>query len=103
MQKATDNEENAHYNDETLFADGIVEFHPEIYAALSNEEQRILQTYYLTGKSTPTNIFDYRSELLRQHPDINDKAQVVLQKILHMLNISKFQYTTQPSDGLDGN
>lgn len=29
MEKATDNEPNAHYNDEVLFLDEIVESHPK--------------------------------------------------------------------------
>lgn len=49
MEKATDNNTNARYNDEIIFIDGIVDVHPEVLAAMSDEDRETLEVYYLVG------------------------------------------------------
>ena len=95
MPSATDNELNARYNDEVLFLDGIVEFHPEAIAGLSAEDRRVLGVYYGLGQPTPENIFAFRQELSQTQPDIETQAKAVFAKVLASLHIDEFHYTTQ--------
>jgi hypothetical protein len=97
MEKATDNKINARFNDEIIFIDGIVETHPEIYTALSDEDREALQVYYLVGQPTPENVFEYRSELVRLDPHIQARAARAFNKLLAMLDIDDFKYTTKPT------
>jgi hypothetical protein len=64
MQKATDNGANAHYNDECLFVDDILEFHPEVLDSLPAEDREALKVYYLVGEPAPENIFEHREDLI---------------------------------------
>ena len=100
MERATSNEANAHYNDEILFLDGVVEFHPEVYDTLPNEEKELLQAYYLVGQPIPENIFEYRNNLLREQPDIEAKAKTAFIKLLESLDIDEFTYSTKVADSL---
>lgn len=93
MERATDNETNAMYNDETLFLEGIFAFHPDIYNSLSVDDQQILQKYYLIGQPIPENIFEYRRALLQDQPAIEAKAKAVFAKILATLKIAEFPYS----------
>src|SRR5258706_14082668 len=98
MEKATDNQVNARYNDESLFLEEIIEFHPEVYNALPARDQEVLQAYYLVGQPVPENIFEYRKALLHEQPSIEAQAKAVFDRILSMLKINKFEYSTRPAD-----
>lgn len=98
MQRATSNEANARYNDEILFLDGIVEFHPDIYDALSAEDKELLRAYYLVGQPTPENVFVYRNNLVREQPGIEARARAVFARILDALDAGEFAYTTKAAE-----
>lgn len=95
MNKATSNIGNAHYNDEVLFLDGIIEFHKEAYDSLSDEDKRLFEAYYLVDVPTPENIFEYRSQLLAEQPEIEAEAKVAFARLLETLHITDFAYTTK--------
>jgi hypothetical protein len=97
MERATDNEANAHYNDEITFLDGLVELHPEIFAAMSAEDREVLRTYYLVGQPVPENVFEYRKDLIHQLPDIQTEASAAFNRLLAALDIDEFKYTTKLS------
>lgn len=95
MEKATDTA-NMHYNDEVLFLDGILESHPEVYDALSTGDRELLKTYYLIGMPVPDNILEYRRALLLKQPGIEVRSKAVFDKVLKLLNIGVFTYSTHP-------
>lgn len=76
------NPENQQYNDEMLLLDGLLEFQPEFFEQLTQDELTVLRRYYLTGaKEIPHNMFSYRAEILKEDPSLQEKAQAVYQKI----------------------
>ena len=95
METATTNQTNAHYNDEVLFFDGILEFHADIYSDLSPEDKELLKIYYLVGQEPPENIFEYRNALVQEHPDIEARAKAAFARVLEELGIHEFAYSTE--------
>lgn len=87
---------NAHYNDESLFLDGILESHPEVLDALPAEDREALEVYYLVNQPVPDNIFEYRENLVRQQPHVQARAKSAFDTLLRALGITKFTYTTKP-------
>lgn len=98
MEKAIDNNTNARYNDEIVFIDGIVDMHPEVLAAMSDEDRETLEVYYLVGQAVPENIFEYRSSLVEDNPGIQNRAMIVFNKLLAVLEVDNFKYTTKVPD-----
>jgi len=95
MEKGTDSEDNARYNDEVLFLDGIIESHPEVYVALPREDRAAIQLYYLVGQPVPENIFNYRKNLVFEDPEIQHKAESAFRNLLEMLGVQVFDYSTK--------
>lgn len=92
-QTATSSPENKRYNDESNFLDGFYEFHPEFFDSLTPEEREAIETYYLTGKEVPGNVFEYRRELIQRRPEIENEAHQAFNKLLKLAGIDKFQYS----------
>lgn len=76
---------NAVYNDESNLIEDLYEFHPGHFSDLTPEEFSTLQTYYMFAideASMPTNVFEYRAELLQREPDIEARAKAIYKKVL---------------------
>ena len=76
------------YNDQCLLLDGLYEFHPEAFTRLTGEAMRCLQEYYLTGKSVPEDVFEYRRRILATDPLIEKKATAAFQKLCSVMGIA---------------
>lgn len=94
MEKAIGNEQNARYNDELLFLDGIREFHPEVFKELTSQEQKALEIYYPSDTENIPDIFSYRDSLLQTNTQAERNAHAALKRILSILGIHNLSYTT---------
>ena len=90
-QTANSSFENKRYNDESILLDGLYEFHPEYFGNLNEQELQSLKTYYLIGQEVPSNVFVYRSQLLRNDPEVEKEAHAAYSKICQLAGISNVQ------------
>jgi hypothetical protein len=72
------------YNKQLDVIESLYEFHPEFFDELSPELQAAAQAYYLLGKETPDNVFEYRLSLLRRDPTLESKAKEAYSSILRI-------------------
>lgn len=84
--------EEKRYNTESNLLDSLYEFHLDFFDNLTDADRKVIETYYLTGKELPENVFIYRSRLLTQYPDIAQEAEAVFRKLLSIAGIKDFKY-----------
>jgi hypothetical protein len=84
--------DNKRYNAELSLLDGLHEFHPDSFKALSPSEQETLQTYYLLGKNVPENIFQYRRELILNNPGLVMQARSAFVRLCEIAGVKDFTY-----------
>jgi hypothetical protein len=80
-QTANSSLENKRYNDEAVLLDGLYEFHPDLFNELGPHELHVLETYYLTGQDVPDNVFEYRAQLVKNRPEIEEEAHAAFSKV----------------------
>lgn len=85
-------EEDPYYNDEVLFLDGVLEFHPRILVQLSKQDIEALQKYYAMGQTTPENIFAYRQEVMNADSGLKHRAEQAFSRVVAALGMKQFVY-----------
>jgi len=75
------------YQAEVDHIEDMVEFHPEVLNALSEQERAIASEYYFAGRDIDVDdIFAYRAGLLAKKPNIEEEAVPVYHKLMRALN-----------------
>ncbi|MGE5281074.1 MAG: hypothetical protein ACM3N0_01900 [Chloroflexota bacterium] len=63
------------YDTDSVFLDGLYEFHPEAFEELDPDDLEILRRYYLVGiEDIPGDVHKYLRRLRQTNPGIDRKA-----------------------------
>ena len=81
-QNATSSQANKEYNEQLDVIESFYEFHPEFFDDLSPKLRAAVEEYYLLGKETPDNVFEYRLALVQRDPAIEAKAKEAYEQVL---------------------
>lgn len=80
---------DAAYNNEIVLLDGLLEFHPDLFAQLSEPDRELLERYYLVGRPVPQDVFEYRRSVVQADPGLARQAQLVLRGLLDTIGIAE--------------
>lgn len=76
------------YDDDSVFLDGLYEFHPEFFESLSTEEREALKRYYLVGEEEiPDDVHSYVESVRRLDTSIEGKARKALERLCRIAGI----------------